>query len=456
MNAELCFTQGAELAHKGDALQALELFHQAISLKPDYAEAYNGIGALLININNLNEAEFYLQRALELKVDYPEALFNLGTLFSRTSLLEEAEVCLRETISLQPDFPEAHFRLGMVLKQMERLDEAEKHLVLSIRLRTDFKEAEFALGVLYLLQGQYEKGWKGYELRRRIFNTCDSRCNWKVEDLTGQKIVLFHEQGFGDAIHFVRYVKEIEKVASEVVLFIPEQLKRLISASFKSITIETDEKMVGDYNFSCPLPSLPYMFRTTLDTIPSPISYLKADSNLISKWSEIVKKEIKDHSFTIGVAWAGNPNHKNDKNRSIPFHVFKQLFSLQTVNWISLQMDEKAADLQTVSHQVLDFHENISDFAETAGLIENLDLVITVDTAVAHLAGALGKDTWLLLPIDPDWRWQVKGQESLWYPTIRIFRQIHRGDWQGVLAEVITNLEAKLKRNNQFNKIKGN
>jgi Flp pilus assembly protein TadD len=447
MNAELCFTQGVALAHEGDALQALEFFHQAISLKSDYAEAYNGIGALLININNLNEAEFYLQRALELKADYPEALFNLGTLFSRTSFLEEAEICLRETISHEPGFPEAHFRLGMVLKQMERLDEAEKHLELASRLRSDFKEAEFALGVLYLLQGQYEKGWRGYELRRKIFNACDSGCNhWKVEELIGEKIVLFHEQGFGDTIHFVRYAQEIEKMASEVVLFLPKQLERLMSASFENITIETDEKMVGEYKFSCPLPSLPYMFHTTLDTIPSPIPYIKADSNLINKWSEILKKEIKDQSLTIGVVWAGNPNHKNDKNRSIPFHVFKQLFSLQAVSWVSLQMDEKAADLQTVSHQVIDFHENISDFAETAGLIENLDLIITVDTAVAHLAGAMGKETWLLLSVDPDWRWQVKGQESLWYPTIRIFRQIHRGDWQDVLAQVKTSLETKLKK----------
>ncbi|AJQ29782.1 tetratricopeptide repeat protein [Pelosinus fermentans] len=457
MNAELCFSQGLALAHEGDALQALELFHQAISLKPDYAEAYNGIGALLININNLNEAEFYLQRALELKADYAEALFNLGTLFSRTSFLEEAEICLRETISHEPGFPEAHFRLGMVLKQMERLDEAENHLELAIRLRSDFKEAEFALGVLYLLQGQYEKGWRGYELRRKIFNACDSECTHrKVEELIGEKIVLFHEQGFGDTIHFVRYAQEIEKVASEVVLFLPKQLERLMSASFENIIIQTDEKMVGEYKFSCPLPSLPYMFHTTLDTIPSPIPYIKADSNLINNWSEILKKEIKDQSFTIGVVWAGNPNHKNDKNRSIPFHVFKQLFSLQEVTWVSLQMDEKAADLQTVSHQVIDFHENISDFAETAGLIENLDLIITVDTAVAHLAGAMGKETWLLLSVDPDWRWQEKGQESLWYPTIRIFRQNHRGDWQDVLARVKTNLEVRLKNNNNFNKIKDN
>lgn len=447
MNAELCFTQGVALAHEGDALQALEFFHQAISLKPDYVEAYNGIGALLININNLNEAEFYLQRALELKADYPEALFNLGTLFSRTSFLEEAEICLRETISHEPSFPEAHFRLGMVLKQMERLDEAENHLELASRLRSDFKEAEFALGVLYLLQGQYEKGWRGYELRRKIFNACDSGCNhWKIKELIGEKIVLFHEQGFGDTIHFVRYAQEIKKVASEVVLFLPKQLERLMSASFENITIETDEKMVGEYKFSCPLPSLPYMFHTTLDTIPSPIPYIKADSSLINKWSEILKKEIKDQSFTIGVVWAGNPNHKNDKNRSIPFHVFNQLFSLQAVSWVSLQMDEKAADLQTVSHQVIDFHENISDFAETAGLIENLDLIITVDTAVAHLAGAMGKETWLLLSVDPDWRWQVKGQENLWYPTIRIFRQVHRGDWQDVLAQVKTSLETKLKK----------
>jgi hypothetical protein len=447
MNAKVCFSHGIDLIHKGDSLQALDFFHQAISLKPDYAEAYNGIGALLINMNNLNQAEFYLQRALELKFDYPEALYNLGTLFSRTSFLQEAEMCLREAISLKPDFPEAHFRLGMVFKQMNRLGEAENHLCLAVELRSNFKEADFALGILYLLQGQYEKGWKRYELRRQLFDSFDPGYNhWQIEDLVGEKIVLFHEQGFGDTIHFVRYVQELEKFASEVVLLVPKQLERLMSASLQNVTIQTDETMIGEYKFSCPLPSLPFMFHTTPNTIPSCIPYIKINQTIIQKWRDMVEQKINANFYKVGIVWAGNPNHKNDKNRSIPFQVFKQIFSFKEVTWVSLQVDNKADDLQTIPDEVIDFHENISDFAETAGLIENIDLIITVDTAVAHLAGAMGKETWLLLPIDPDWRWQTKSQESLWYPTIRIFRQIHLGDWQEVLARVKVALEGKIKK----------
>jgi hypothetical protein len=445
MNAESCFSHGIELAQKGESLEALEYFHQAISLKPDYAEAYNGVGALLINMNNLNEAEFYLQRALEFKFDYAEALYNLGTLFSRTSFLQEAEMCLREAISLKSDFPEAHFRLGMAFKQMDRLEEAEKHLCQAIELHPNFKEADFALGILYLLQGQYEKGWKRYELRRQLFDFSDpERNHWKIENLIGEKIILFHEQGFGDTIHFVRYVQRIKKVASEVVLLVPKQLERLMSTSLKNVTIQTDETMVGEYKFSCPLPSLPFLFQTTLQTIPNCVPYIKINRDTIEKWRDRVEKKINASRYKVGVVWAGNPNHKNDKKRSIPFQVFRQIFSLKEVTWVSLQVDNRNENLQVVPDEVIDFHTSISDFSDTAGLIENLDLVITVDTAVAHLAGAMGKETWLLLSIDPDWRWQTKSQESPWYPTIRIFRQIHIGDWQEVLTRVESALKAKI------------
>ncbi|GMA98600.1 hypothetical protein PIPA1_14000 [Pelosinus sp. IPA-1] len=447
MNAQSHFDNGVEAAHRGDALQAIDFFRQAILLKSDYAEAYNAIGALLINMNHLSQAEYYLHRAIEFKDNYHEAFYNLGTLFNKIGLLYEAEICLHEAINLDPNFPEAHFRLGMVFKQMERLEKAETHLCKAVELRPNFKEADFALGILYLLRGEYEKGWKRYELRRKIFDSFDPGIShWEIKDLIGEKVVLFHEQGFGDTIHFSRYVKEITKVAAEVVLLVPKQLERIMSSSLKNITIHSDEKMVGEYKFSCPLPTLPFLFNTTLHTIPKSIPYIKINNDVIEKWRNIVEKEINLNKYKVGVAWAGNPNHKNDRNRSIPFGLFKQLFSLKVVSWISLQVDERVNDLRTFPNEVIDFHEYMSDFAETAGLIENIDLIITVDTAVAHLAGAMGKETWLLLPIDPDWRWQTQCQNSPWYPTIRIFRQLHIGDWQEVLARVIVALDAKLKK----------
>jgi hypothetical protein len=448
MTAQSYFNQGVESAHKGDLLQSVHFFRQAIALNPAYAEAYNGLGALLINMNNLNEAEGYLHQAIELKADYPEALYNLGTVFARINLLDEAEVCLCETINLMPDFPEAHFRLGMIFKQKNRLKDAEAHLCRAIELQPNFKEADFALGILYLLQGQYDKGWKRYELRRQIFDSCEPEINrWQVENLVGCKILLYHEQGFGDTIHFVRYIEEIAKVASKTVVLVPKPLERLLSTSLSDITIQVDNNVVGEYDFSCPLPSLPFMFNTTLHTIPQSVPYIKTSYHIIKKWHDLLEKTISD-KYKVGVVWAGNPNHKNDRNRSIPFELFKQILSISTVSWISLQVDQRAADLKTLSPgKVTDFYDNLSDFAESAGLIENINLVITVDTAVAHLAGAMGKETWLLLPIDPDWRWLATGQDSLWYPTIRIFRQRHIGDWQEVLERVKVTLEAKLKGN---------
>lgn len=445
MDAQLYFNYGVELAHKGDCIQALDFFHKAIFLKPDYAEAYNGLGALLINMNNLNEAEPYLHRAIELKADYPEALYNLGTLLSRSNLLEEAEICLRETINLKSDFAEAHFRLGMIFKQMNRLEAAEAHLCRAIELRPNFREADFALGILYLLQGQYAKGWKKYELRRQLFDFCDAEVDcWQIENLVGHSILLFHEQGFGDTIHFIRYAQKIAKVASSTALLIPKELERLMSFSLENVTIQSGKMAVEEYDFSCPLPSLPFKFNTTLHTIPKTIPYIKTSHQITKKWYNILEKITRGNKYKIGVVWAGNPNHKNDKNRSIPFIIFKQIFAMNGVSWISLQVDNRGNDLQIISDIVTDFREDISDFADTAGLIENLDLIITVDTALAHLAGAMGKETWLLLPIEPDWRWQKAGQESCWYPTIRIFRQCHIGDWGGVLERVKVALQIKL------------
>ncbi|HEY3423195.1 MAG TPA: glycosyltransferase, partial [Negativicutes bacterium] len=321
------------------------------------------------------------------------------------------------------------------------------HLCRAIELKPDFKEADFALGILYLLQGQYDKGWKRYELRRQIFDAGQPEIKrWQVENLAGCKILLYHEQGFGDTIHFARYIQEIAKVASQTVLLVPQALERLLSTSLNNITIQVDNNVAGEYDFSCPLPSLPFMFNTTLHTILQAVPYIKASYTIINKWHNLLEETIGNNNYKIGIVWAGNPNHKNDKNRSIPFTLFKQIFSISTVSWISLQVDQRAADLATIPPgTVIDFYDKLSDFAESAGLIENINLVITVDTAVAHLAGAMGKETWLLLPVDPDWRWLATGQDSLWYPTIRIFRQQQIGDWQELLAKVKVALEAKLK-----------
>lgn len=219
-----------------------------------------------------------------------------------------------------------------------------------------------------------------------------------------------------------------------------------MSTSLENITILTDEKMVGKHKFSSPLPSLPFLFKTTLQTIPNCIPYVRTTQDIVQKWHDIVGQKINANRFKVGIVWAGNPNHQNDKNRSIPIHVFKQIFSLKEVTWVNLHVDDKVNDIHTISEEVIDFHDGICDFAETAGLIENMDLIITVDTAVAHLAGAMGKETWLLLSVDPDWRWQTTGQESLWYPTIRIFRQMQIGDWQEVLTRVKGALEVKVKK----------
>ncbi|VBB05509.1 Hypothetical protein LUCI_0719 [Lucifera butyrica] len=446
--AEACHNLALVLKNTApDSEKAETLLQQAIKLKPDYYEAYNSLGALLKEKNCLNEAANYLHQAIVIKPDSPEACFHLGMVLKEQNRLDEAAVHLVQALQLKPDFAEAHCGLGLVYKELNRLGEAETHLGRALELCPDFKEAAFVLGVLYLLQGQYTKGWEKYELRRQILQTPEPPVTpWQGQDLTGRSILLFHERGFGDTIHFVRYVKKIAALAAATTLLVPKSLASLFSFSFANITVLSGKSLPRSYDFACPLPSLPYHFHTTLATIPQTIPYLKANPAITAKWQALLQQHGCNTAYKAGVVWAGSPQHKNDRNRSIPFRLFKPLFTVDTVRWISLQAGPRANDL-TVSDKVLDFSPALTDFAKTAGLIENLDLVITVDTAVAHLAGALGKETWLLLPLDPDWRWHLAREDSPWYPSLRLFRQREPDGWQEVLTKIKLALEAKLNNN---------
>jgi len=425
--------------------EAIACFSRAIELNPDYSEAYNNLGSVLNGTNRLDEAQACFLRAVELAPFDPDAYNNLGIVQTTLHLLDEAEVCFRRVLALSPNNPIAYHNLGIVLQDTKRLDEAEACLLKAIELKGDYLEAECALGMLYLLQGRYNEGWKRYVYRYKLYGYVPQEIpRWQGEAVKGQKILLFQEQGFGDTIQAFRFAEKVSALASQTTLWVKEPLARLLSSSQSQVIIHCGDSITGDFDVTSTLLNLPYIFNTSEATIPSDVPYIWPSKAVSAKWRATLDKIDHGQIYRIGVVWAGNSGHVNDRNRSIPFDLFSKLFDIAHVSWVSLQVGIRAGDLIRTPHKVIDFSPELVDFSETAGVIDHLDLVIAVDTAVAHLAGAMGKKTWLLLPFSPDWRWQLDREESTWYPTMRLFRQTKCGDWEEVMTRVIKTLQQQV------------
>jgi len=442
MTVKKYMDDGLQLAAKGELQDAALSFCQAIKLYPDFPEAYQRLGEVLIPLNYWDDAQDCFCKALELNPCYPDAYNYLGVVLRNKKRLAEAEECYHQAIKYNPDYAEAYHNLGNCLKLTNRYAEAEKVYLRAIELKPDLALPRFSLATLYLLLGQYTKGWPLYE--SRFSWQGNFRLDipiWQGEDLSGRNILLFYEQGLGDMLQFIRYADKVSALASQTSVWIQRPLERLLADSQDNFAIYTNKKDIPykQFDYACSLFSLPLVFNTSPETIPNTVPYICPPKETAVKWHNKIS-EITADSPKIGVVWAGNPEHSDDYNRSIPFDLISQLFATEGPTWISLQLGEQAQNLSRSQLVVMDYSPELTDFAETAGLLETLDLVIAVDTAVAHLAGAMGKKTWLFLPYAPDWRWGLEGEDSLWYPTMRLFRQRNPGDWQEVLARVKTAL----------------
>ncbi|MDR3563642.1 MAG: tetratricopeptide repeat-containing glycosyltransferase family protein [Negativicutes bacterium] len=428
--------------------EAAAAFRRAIALSPDYPEALNNLGTVLRKSHLLPEAEDCLRKALVLRPNYAKAYNNLGLVLKTSFLLEDAIACLRRAQELEPSNPEILNNLGVALKESRRLAEAESCLHQAIKLRPDFADAHFSLAVLYLLQEEYEKGWDQYD-DLRLVKAGDWRPpapRWRGEDLAGRRILLYADQGFGDTIHFARYAPMVAAMATETFLWVQQPLERLLAISQPNYRQVNDKTVaVNHYDYCCPLPSLPQVFKTDKESIPGIIPYLQPSHEKVAAWEKKLATLDGGGRYRVGVVWAGNPAHNNDRNRSIPFDTFARLLNLSGISWVSLQVGERAADLAKAPAPIIDLSADLTDFAETAGVVANLDLVISVDSAVAHLAGALGRQIWLLVPHNPDWRWQLDRADSPWYPSMRLFRQQKPGNWAEVLAKIAAALPQLLR-----------
>ena len=465
---------GNVLKNKGDGVGAIAAYRAAISLRPDNAAAYCNMGIALKDAGDIEGAVAATQRAIALRVDYPEAHNNLGLILSELGNLEGAILMYRRAIALRPDYAEAYSNLSNALRKRGDIDEAiaasrhaialkkdfleaRNNLVASlidkgnldeganvareiIRLRPDFPQAHLNLSHLLLLMGELREGWTEYEWRWGVKGNPPRRdfpqSEWDGRDLGGQTILLHADQGFGDTLQFVRYVPLVAVRSGKVVVECQEQLKRLLEQQGHDYSIVARGEQLPEFDVHCPLLSLPRLFSTTLETIPREVPYLRADGELSDAWR---KRLARDGEFLrVGLVWAGRPTHWNDRHRSLALSALAPLGDPERFRFYSLQKGEASSQSKAPPPglKLLDYTRDLEDFADTAALISALDLVITVDTSVAHLAGALGKKVWVLLPFSPDWRWMRDRSDSPWYPTMRLFRQAEPGGWERELDRV--------------------
>jgi tetratricopeptide (TPR) repeat protein len=450
--AEAFSDLGTALRHASQNEDAIAACRSAVELRPNVAEFHNNLGIAFADGGELDAAIASYLRAIELKPDLANAHYNLANAFRNQDRFDEAVEAYQQAIRLRPDFHEAHNNLGDALKASGKVSAAIAAYDRAIEISPDRPEPHWNRALALLTQGDFERGWAEYEWRhRRACAIHRPGILWNGQSLSGKTILLHAEQGLGDTIQFVRYLPMVAAKGGRIVLECQPELCRLLGGSTNPSAVMSSDQPPPGFDVRCPLMSLPRIFGTRLDSIPCKIPYLKPAPALVEKWNKTLGP--RTNARRVGLVWAGHPGHQFDRNRSMTLPDLAPLASIDGLDFYSLQKGPAAGQalnpppgMSTIDHTAM-----LTDLAETAALIANLDLVISVDTAVAHLAGAIGKPLWLLLAFSPDWRWMTERSDSPWYPSMRLFRQPAIRDWKGVMWEVCRELSrSKTGSRNEF------
>lgn len=446
--AEAYNTMAFSLEKQKRYTEAMENYKQALQLKPDYAEAYNHLGFILNKQGRHAEAIENYKHALQVDPNYAEVYSNLGVALKEQEQFAEAIKNFEQALRIDPDFTEAYYNLANSLRDEGQCAEAVDNYKHAIRLKPDYGEAHWNMSLTNLLSGNFIEGWKGYRWRRNIDlkiligRHYTDKPRWDGTPFNGKRLFVHYEQGLGDNIQFVRYLPMI-KARGGTVIF--ETLKPLIALlrDFPGVDqiVENhpDGKPSVDFDIYTSLLDMPNIFGTTLDTIPVDIPYIHADPVKAKYW----QNKLAGPYFKVGIVWAGSPTHGNDRYRSCKLKHFTPLTAIENVCLFGLQKGKAATQMDEMAGTlpIVNISKEFEDFTDTAAAIGNLDLVISVDTSVLHLAGAMGKPTWALLPYAPEWRWMLNRQDSPWYPTMKLFRQKAWGQWEPVFNQVAQELK---------------
>jgi len=443
--AEAHYNRGNVLKERRQFDAALASYDAALRNNPDYAEAQSNRGTVLKELGRIDEALSAYDAVLPIKPDDAEVHYNRGNVLHDLGRLDEALAAYDAALRLVPDYLETHVNRGNTLNASGRLDEALTAYQAALRIQPDLAVAHYNSGLVHLLAGRFDEGWRGYEYRWQVEGVQAGQRRheddplWQWESASGRTMLLWSEQGFGDAIQFVRYVPILVQLGWQVVLEVPSSLTRLF-AGIAGATVVAIGEDLPPFDVQCPLLSLPLMFATTIETIPPPLPHLQPRPDAVANWSRRLPRD----GLRVGIVWQGDPRHRNDRNRSFRPEQFARLGALPGVHLISLQkeagVDQLARSSPAAGIHILGPDYAAGDFLDTAAVIMALDLVIGADTSVVHLAGTLGRPVWVALSTVSDWRWLQERDDSPWYPTMRLFRQTQPGDWDGVLVRIASEL----------------
>jgi len=439
-------------SNRGAALKALHRFQEALAsydrailIEPRLASAHANRGEILLKLERPAEALASCDRAIALDPELAAAHLNRGNAQRELGRSEQALASYERAIALRPDYAVAHSNRGAMLGDLDQWQAALASYERAIALQADFAEARFNRAVIALMLGDFAAGWVDYEWRWKNENgkTHKERRDfvqplWLGESsIAGRTILLRAEQGLGDTLQFCRYAPRVAAAGARVILEVQPPLVSLLGDLDGVAQVVAKGEAPPDFDCHCPLLSLPLAFKTTLETIPASAGYLHADRAKVQQWRARLGERSKPR---IGLACSGNPGNANDRHRSIPLGDLMRHLP-HDLEYFCLQKELRASD-----REALAAHPEIAHFADdlgfrsTAALCELMDLVLSVDTSIAHLSGALGKSTWILLPFNGDWRWLAMREDSPWYASARLFRQTRRGDWHGVLERVAAQL----------------
>ena len=459
---------GNALLSQGKPIEAAASFEQALQIKPDHYEARFNLGNTFMAQKRFDAAAVAFKQALEIKSDYCDAWCNLGTVYRRQQRLDEAIDCFERALAISPQNADLCCNLGDALHVKGKVAEAvvwyKRTLSLNpahnrvcnclcnaffdlgdlaastawceraLAIKPDFGDALMNQCLLELLKGDYAAGWRNYEVRWKVYTPrAFAQPLWLGAPLKGETILLYAEQGLGDSLQFLRYVPMVQAAGGRVVLDIPPNLRRLAAQIPGVAAVVSTGDPLPPFVCRCPLLSLPLAFGTRVETIPARTPYLAVPEDALKKAAALWWPA---DGLRVGIAWTGSLTHPKNRARSVPLDLLERLFGLEGVHFFSLQMGPAAAELAARKTRVTSLAPVTGDMADTAAQMAQLDLVISIDTAMAHLAGALARPVWVLLQNLPDWRWLLEREDSPWYPTARLFRQPRPGDWASVIERV--------------------
>ena len=478
---------GTCYSNLGDNNEALKNYNKAIRLKTDYSEAYNNRGVVLKNLGRIDEAIESYNKAIKINPNYFDTYHNKGLALQSKFNFEESLNNYDYAIKLKPDYAQAYNNRGVVLKHLNRIDEAIEsynkaikikpnypdpfnNLGFIFQLKKDYKKAllyfnkaleldnysedkKFTIGLLNLKFKRFKEGWEGYELRKKVkdrdvkLKKYDTFNLPILNELKNKNILIYSEQGLGDIIQFSRYIKPLSKLNNNITFKTYPSLLKLFNNFNNHCIVTSSEIDTSKFDYICSLLSLPIIFKTDYNNIPPVVqNCLNVEKNKILFWQD----QIKSNNFKIGISWRGNVENKLMFDKSFELKLFSNISNMRNIDLINLQKDYKPELENSKKIVKIKNFENLDNsedaFLDTVAIIKSLDLVITVDTSIAHIAGTLGINTWLILKFDPDWRWFLDDNKTPWYPSISIFRQDQIGSWKDPFARIESNLDKLIKK----------